>query len=335
MSGRSAQDIVMERCLALLTRLLRGAAQSDELIAVIRGFGDQLETPTEKAIQRRFEEDRDRLREWFGCELEYDRKTNVWRIESIQNPPFDLPDDAIRGLAFLQTTFGGRNVPMSEEVLALFNAIIQGIPEERRKELRKQRGLIELNLEQRDSDKISNEVMEKIKQACMEHRTIEFDYHANRQDGATVVHNVQPYRYFFEDGHYYLEAYCLETRSINGRFSQDKMWRYRMGRISKMRLLPNVFVPKQHIKTNELIYELSPEVARLGVTEHFPNSVIEMHEDGSATVRAYSTTLFFDLRRLLHYGPGCRVIGDEEAVREMKVIIGLMYQQYHSSENSI
>ena len=57
---------------------------------------------------------------------------------------------------------------------------------------------------------------------------------------------------------------------------------------------------------------------------------MEQHEDGSATVRAMSNMLFLDLRKLLHYGAACRVIGGEKAVREMKAIIGQMYKTYFS-----
>lgn len=328
MKGRSAQDIVMQRCLALLTCLLRGPAHPDLLKAILRGFADSYADPTEKSISRQYEEDLRRLREWFGCELEYDRKKNVWCMKSIQNAPFDLPADALRGLAFLEATFSGRSAPMSVEVITLIDAISRLMPEERRTELRKQRGLLELKLDQRDRDVISDEVLDKTRQATMDHRTIEFDYRANRPDGITVRHRAEPYRTFFDEGHYYLEAYCIETRSPNGRHSFNKMARYRIGRISNLSVLPGKFIPRSYLPTTELTYELSPEVARMGVTIHIPQSEIEMREDGSAVVRAQTTELFFDLRKLLHYGANCRVTGGTEAVREMKKIVQGMADLY-------
>jgi predicted DNA-binding transcriptional regulator YafY len=217
---------------------------------------------------------------------------------------------------------------MSAEVLALFDAITQMMPFQRRKDLSRQRGLIQIDLKQRDSDTISDDVRDKISQACMEHRVIEFDYHANRADGLPVVHRVEPSHHFFEDGHYYLAANCIETRSTNGTFRFDELRWYRMGRIKNVQLLPDKFVPRRNWKAEDLIYELTPAVARLGVTEHFEGSIVELRADGSAVVRARSRMLFMDLRVLLHYGAGCRVVGGEVATREMKKIVEAMVANY-------
>lgn len=334
---RNTQEIVMARCLTLLARLLRGPAHAVELLKITaqstEKYEDSFKVLENSALNRRFEEDRGRLKAWFGCEWDYDRKTTIYTLTAVNNPLFDLPNKALRGLAFLQTTFSGENVPMSQEVIALFDALLRIMPTDRREDLQRERGLLELNLNPRDKDLIPDEVMGAVRRACANHQQLEFAYWASSQtDGKPRIHCVEPRRYYFENGHYYLEAYCLETNGPKGKVPQNEMRRYRLGRMAEAHLLPTRFIPgRRSIKHYELVYELSPEIARLGVTEHFPDSVVELHEDGSALIRTISLMLFFDLRTLLHYGPGCRVIGGDEAVKEMKTMVIQMYQRYFAA----
>jgi len=326
---RSTQGFVMERCLALLTRLLRASASSEELRAVTVSFSDPAETLSAKARERRFEEDLKRLRDWFGCDVIYDHSTKRYRIDSIVNAPFDLPDDALRGLAFLQANFSNQSVPMRTEVLALFESIRRVLPESRWEYLRKHRGQIEIDLAQRDSDDISEPLKEQIRTACIEQRLIEFAYKPNRTDGEVVCHRVEPYTYFFENGHHYLEAYILESRRSNALPNTPGILaQFRLGRIIDLTLLPNKFYRREHFRRDDLIYRLSPQLAQHGVTERFPDSEITMQPDGSALVHATSTNLFVDVRKLLHYGAGCMVIGGEVAVRQMRKIVNDMSQLY-------
>lgn len=333
-STRSAQDAVLSRCIALLTCLLHGPATSHDLskiVAKYAGYDGAYESYIGTPIEKRFEKDRDRLRDWFGCEWDFDPQTKTYTLIAINKALFDLPDKALRGLAFLQATFSGDNVPMSQEVIALFNALQLTMSAKRRHDLTRERDLIEVDLNPRDKDPIDEKVREAVRHATMDHQELTFEYRAaSRSDNESVMHRVEPDRYFFADGHYYLEAFCLETQSSKGTFRRREMWRYRIGRIVNAQVSPRRFVPGNHaIQRHELVYELSPEIARLGVTEHFPDSFIEQYADGSASVKALSTMLFIDLRKLLHYGAGCRVVGGEEAVRQMRVIVAKMYERYN------
>ena len=330
---RRSQWYVIDRCMTLLLRLMREPASSSELLQTVvdKAYHQEGKRLSVGAAARRFEEDRTRLRTWFECEITYDRATECYLLKSIGRPLIDLPPDALRGLAFLEATFSGDGVPMGSEVRALIEIILMTVPNQRQRELERERVALEVNLQPRDQDEISDEVRDKILQACSEHRQLEFEYLSpKREDGEWRYHRVEPMRYYFDTvrSHYYLEAYRLETITPRGRWHKEEVTAYRLGRIRNPKILPSKFPPGRRVKTVELVYELTPEVARLGVTEHIPGSIITQQEDGCAIIHAPSKNLFFDLRTLLHYGANCRVTGGEEALEAMKKLIEQMYQRY-------
>jgi len=135
-----------------------------------------------------------------------------------------------------------------------------------------------------------------------------------------------------------LEGFWLSVKSYKGEFAQwtRKVNRWRLGRMGNLNILSAHFPANQRIPKKELVYELAPVIARFGVTRHFPDDDMQIffQEDGSAKVSVSSRDLFFDLRILLHYGSNCRVIGGEEAVREMKKIVKSLYEGYFETLES-
>lgn len=330
---RRTKSEVFDRCYALLVRLLRGSATGAELLEIIdskaQEYGEDL---PRNAARKRFEEDRRRLREWFYAEIEYERGYDAYTLTDIHRPLIDLPTDALRGLAFLKATFKDDESVMRAEVSALIDFVQRLLPNDRQRDLDRERGLIEVSLQPRDEDSIPDGLLEKLSYVCNQRQQLEFDYlAASNQDDIPRTHLVEPLRCYFneEKGHYYLQAFNLETRGPNGRHTQSEVRDYRIGRISNPCVLPTHFPEnKRRLPRYELIYELTPRVARRGVTTHFPESVVYQQPDGGAIVHAVSLNLFNDLRRLLHYGSNCRVTGGKEAVKEMRAIVSALHQRY-------
>jgi len=327
---RGSQWRVIQRCMRILLRLMRGPANTTELIDIIYQHAKENgEDPSIIDAEKRFERDKASLRTWFGCELSNFNKE--YTLLNIEYPIIDLSDEAVYALAFLQQTFSNDAAPMRQKVFSLVDRVMMVVPQDTRKAVMKQRGLLEMELQTRDDDTISDDVWLAVRTSCAERRQLEFDYHTpQQQDGRPRRHLVEPIRYFFDAvwSHYYLEFFWIESRSHKGRVSQQKIGRFRLGRMSNPHILPKHFPPGRRIPTQELIYELTPSVARMGVTQHFPNSEITYREDGSAQVRVSSRDLFMDLRTLLHYGSNCRVTGGKEALDQMKRLVEGMYQQY-------
>lgn len=329
----------MRRCQEILLRLLRGPATTDELRTIIRdeaAYADEQDL-TEKALQRRFDEDKRRLQEWFHIELRYNRTNRAYELYHIGYPLLDLSDDSVRALAFLEQTYSSDGTPMAAEVRALVKVVMMLLPHERLKDVQNMRGLLEMELGVADDDEIVPDVWEAIKNSTAAHRQLEFDYHSPRNTNTHFHrHRVEPTRYFFDTSrrHYYLECFGIQsTSSQKGiRDQKGRLLRFRLGRIRNPIVLPTHFSVNRRIPTKELIYELTPDVARSGVTRHFPDMRVHSLLDGGARVIVDSRDLFFDLRKLLHYGGHCKVIGGEEAVREMKALVQNLHQRYFDGD---
>lgn len=331
--SRDSEWRTIGRCHSLLLRLMKSPATTDELRQIIDDTaeleGEHL-SPT--ALQKRFEKDIWRLRNRFQCEIRCDRREKLYTLVNIDRAHIDLSSTALSGLAFLQATFSNPAVPGSNQISTLIDTVLMMLPARSRKAIGDEHGLLEFDLKH-DRDPISEVILDKVRTACAERRQLEIDYLSPyHEDGQPRRHVTEPYRHFFNPvhGHLYLEAYSFHATSKQyGKVEQNMIHHFRMGRILNARILSKHFAPeKRRVPEEELVYELAPEIARLDVTEHIPGSQIIRHPDGSATVRAMSANLFFDLRTLLHYGPNCRVIGGDKALREMKSLVKAMYKQY-------
>lgn len=321
---RDSEWKVLRRCLKLLVCLQHAPALAEELQEISRDD----ETISDTAARKRFEKDLERLRSKLACEIDYDRKTGVYALHRVGQPLVDLPPESLRGLAFLQATFQ-EETPMGHEIGLLVRNVLNLLPEQRLQALQRERRLIDVDLQPRDEDAISDAVWSAVQAACDRRVQLQFDYYSpSHADGVPRVNLVEPHRYFFDRGHYYLRAFCLEVNGPKGRWERREFVSYRIGRIQNPQVLPTRFVHREPNPRYLLIYELIPQIARRGVTEHFPGSQITRQEDDSAIVEAQVENLFMSLRTLLHYGPGCRVIGGEEALTQMRAIAKAMYQLY-------
>ncbi len=326
---RRSQWRVLLRCLAMLRLLLRQPTSTHALRQIVIDEAESCgETLSMSAVNERFEKDRARLREILGCAIVHDHSQGVYHLVSIETPLLDLADLALRGLAFLQGNFSDPNTVMHDEITALIDQIVQLLPQERRRELMRYRQTLELDTAVLDRDTIAPEVWNAIQAGCAEKRLLEFSYRSRGREEAEIRHHVvEPSTYYLRDGHYYLDAYWLESRGVRTT-AQGRWQQFRIGRILKAQVLAKHFTPRARRGQAELIYVLSPEVARGGVTPRFPETKIEHHDDGSATVRAKSNNLFTDLRVLLRYGHNCKVIGGDTAVAEMRKLVQSIYEVY-------
>lgn len=318
----------MLRCLRLLTRLMQGEAERSELVAIIEddalNYDDRL---SGDALSKRFNNDLSRLRANLGVSIHYDRAAKLYRFDSLETTLIDLPPDAMRGLAFLKTTFMSRDTPSGDEVCALIDRVIACLSPQRASELARMTGLLELDLHPRDSDAISDDTWEKVWRACSTQRQVEFDY-TSKADDRAWHRIVEPQHYYFHDGHYYMDGRCLYKESETGLRPVDDYRQYRIGRIENLHLLPNrnKFPPMR--PRAELIVQVRAFLVRQGVPRLTPEDQVVYHENGEATISTRPANIFVTLRHLLRYGGHVRVIGDEDAVEQMRALIGEIVDVY-------
>lgn len=321
----------------MLRRLQRGPASRDDLIAAVlqseaeEAYGGA----TGAALAKRFDNDLQRLREKLGVVIRYDRKARVYELEESDLPLLDLPDEDLATIAWLENTFG-LDSPQHDEVHALLWRLRSWLDVSRRAELERHRGiLLSVDLRERDEQEIPTEVWARLLDALERGCQVEFLYGSPQQTDKTPRRHVvefyeEPY---FDDGHYYIRGYCRYTDGPVGKHAMRRYFNYRLDRISNVIVLPAKlphYPPRP--KTYAVVYELSPEVARKGVSR--PRWVtgvsVEQRPDGSAMVRGETEDLFRTLQALMRYREHCHVLGGRELLREMQETVRKMAELYES-----
>lgn len=331
---RESTWLVLSRCLAIIRRIQRGPATWKELVEAVRQeVGEEAYGDSEgKALHRRLENDLARIRQWLGVELRYSRQEKGYTIYSLWTPLLDLPDEDLRTIAWLGRIFDEES-PHYEEVHAFLDRIVFYLGYRRAPAVGRYRRGLEMNLRQRDEDEISPEVLFRLERAVAEKRWLEFDYLSPQyEDGLPRRHRVAPVRVYFDPGrgHYYLYGWCRSISGSRGVVEVQSYIHYRVGRIQRLRILPDVISALPRGRVYEVTYQLAPKIARGGVTRHPEITVhqVEHREDGSAIVRGETQDLFWAVQRLLQYGAGCRVLGGPELLAEMRRVVEEMARLY-------
>jgi len=339
--SHDTEAMTLKRCLILLQRLLRGPATKTELIAAVRyHLGDDTYSvnPDTQRISA-FEKDmRTRLQYFLGANARFNRRTGCYELVEFSGlPGFDLSDEALEALIFLENTFQP-GAPHYEKVQTLRNQLYACLPEERRAELVRQRVALRIDLRRLDLRPIASRVEDKVEQALVKRRLLRFNYRSPLyEDGQARRHTVEPYDLTFDTRrrHQYLYAFCRRMDGPEGEQTVQRYIYYRMDRIlpDGIEVLESKLAPHgPRSKRYPLIYRLSPQVARLGeVTQHFDEMQVTLEADGSATVQVEVDNIFFAVRTLLHYGQNCQVLGGPEALREMREIVQGMAELYETS----
>lgn len=331
MSGaRDSQWYVLRRCLQIIVTLLHAPASKQSLMSISAGDDHTL---TDIALDSRLQKDLKRLREIFGCTITYDREQHNYQLDAMDFPLIDISPQATQGLAFLQTTFHD-DAPMGMAVQHFLDEITARLPELRQADIRRRSRTLLLDLSPKDEDDIDEVIFDTIQSACNTRRLLEFDYYSPSHDDGEPRHNlVEPHRTYYDTqrGHFYLYAYRRRVTGPHGSWDHQTYIHYRLGRIFNPHILPDHFTLRQEKTPRyDLIYELSPQIARFGVTRHFPDCEIIPRDDGGAEIRARVDDLFMPLKTLLHYGPGCQVTGGREAVARMRDLVHHTWKLYES-----
>jgi predicted DNA-binding transcriptional regulator YafY len=331
MSRASSQWEVTRRCLHILARLEQGPASKNELIA-LAGYLDI----SSSAAAKRFENDMRRLRESLHIDIGYNYTDKVYELrQATSTPLLDLSASALQGLAFLDDTFLVGS-PQYQNVRSLLGTLVALLSDERRSELARARTALSIDLRQRDQDELDEGVWQKLEIANLQQRIVQFDYLSPQQeDQQPRQHLVEARKLYFDTvrSHYYLWAYCRLIKGPHGDWSPKRFFRYRIGRIipGSVEVLPTRFpAVLPLVPLFPVVYRLSPQVARLGISQHFEKTKIEFAEDESALIHAETDDVFHAARTLLHYGANCMVLGGDELLREFRQIVQAMAKLYES-----
>jgi len=312
----------------MLRRLQRGPASREELIAAV-GYEDT----TEPALTKRFEADKRRLTTLFDVEWRYHKASGVYEWLEAWAGWFDLPDEALAAMAFLQKTFEP-GAPMTDEVQNFLDTLVGYLPPERRGELLRLRTALEVQWGQQDDDIIDTAVEANLLRALQQRRLIAMEYSSlERADGKPLRHIVEPWALSFMAvwGHYYLRGYCRYIEDeAHQRTPQRRYIYYRLGRIRAVEVLPEKLSMPPAVFPKPLRYRLDARIARQGVTRHPGITILqtEVQTDGSIIVDAETDEVWWAVRTLLHYGGNCEVLGGPEALAEMQQTVAALAAVY-------
>lgn len=341
--SRSRQDTgtVIRRSLAILRRMQRGPATKSDLIqAVLAAEGpDAYGGASGRALERRFEADKERLHDVLGARWDYRRSSGTYHLLDVWEPLLDLPDDALAAIPFLQETFEP-DQPMHDPVQNLLSLVAGQLSPERLGDLERQRTALQVQWGQRDDDHIPADVELTLDRALLERRLVAFDYHSPaHSDGLPRRHVVEPWERRLDSvrGHQYLRGYCRRVSGPDGEAHYHRWISYRLGRMRNLELLPQKLPPTPPSAPRfELVYRLAPRVARGGNATRQPHIDMlrtEPQADGGLVVHAETDSVWWAVRALLHYGSTCQVLGGPEVLHEMRRTVEEMARVYELIED--
>lgn len=320
-------------------RLQRGPATREQLLAAVYASAGQeaYGLTTGRALTKRFEADKRRLRQELALPIRYDAAAGGYVLDRPSHPLFDLPDDDLLTLAYLADTFQP-DAPRAADVRQLIDRLVGRLPDDRQRLFRRAAGALPTaDLRQRDSEPIDDGVWETVLAAHRARQELVFDYRGGEDKGAAHRHHVQPWDVQFTDrGHWRLRGYCLSIDGRDGRIEPRDYRHYRLSRIApgSARVLPRVLPPLRPLgRPRRAVFELSPRIARFGVSarrELLGEPTISPTAEGWVRVEGRTLDVFELARNLLYYGAHCRVLGGPELLGEVRGLVEELSQLYDS-----
>ncbi len=323
------------RCLAILHRLIKGPATSQELIThVIDVEGPDAYSTSLSAREKAFKRDRESLRQRLGVEFEYSPSTRQYQLTDPGDFfHLDFSDAGIRAVALLSETFAGQ-VGEHSEIQTFLDELIARLPLDSRRLLESASLPVNLQmLQQVDENGIPVRVWKTVWRAVKEHRRLCFQYISpSYQDGLKRYHEVLPYRIQYQWGHWYLRAYRLLRRDVNGEVNrQGAHLRFRLSYIQddeKLEALPSLVSNPPQPPRYLVHYRILPPLSRGIISRHFADMTVNLLPDGSMEVKGYCEDEWEAGRILLSYGEYCVVLGGDEVKAWMDKTIRGMKKNY-------
>lgn len=338
LSSKNSSWHAIRRCLVIVRQLQQGHATKQTLLdAVYRALGqDAYDDVQGENLDRRFEQDKRRLREELGITVKYVVSLG-YMLDEWEYPLLNLADEQLRTLAFLADTFQPAS-PHAPNVQQLVDTLLSWVSEDRQRVYSRARGILpDVDLRLRDHDNITPDVWEAVQYAYHYRQQLEFDYLSIQQtDGIPRQHIVEPWNFYFsERGHYRIDGYCLFNDGPKGSWHPNRYFNYRLGSMvpNSVRVLPTKLPPTPRAqRPYEVIYELAPQIARFGVSrrdELLGEPIVMTLDEGWVRVEGETHDVFHLARNLLYYGGNCRVLGGPELLKEMRQLVknlGELYQ---------
>jgi predicted DNA-binding transcriptional regulator YafY len=331
---------VMQRCLAIVRRLLRGPASGRELMAYVRAqVGDEAYSSDGAAARKAFQRDRARLRDEFGVAWAYDGAAGEYVLTSPgQFGLLDLSDEHLAAIKLLYSIFEEHESPIVP-VKPLLDHLLSLMPADRRQRLARLADVMRVEMPELDERRIPARVWDTVERATRRRRQLAFHYHSPQQaDGLPRYWVVAPVELRFRRGHWYLLCWQMYWRSHRGEGHEPAYRRFRLQYIAddeRLEVLPSkVSVEHRRPPRYFVHYLLKAPVGRGDISRYFEEMRVEPRPDGSALVQGFCDDAWDAVRTLLGYGENCVVLGGEEVLQQMRRRVHGVAENYGLSGSS-
>jgi len=332
--GRESSWLVIQRCLSIVRRLMRGPASGQELIAFVRHQVDaEAYSRHPSAAQRAFKRDRQHLKDKFNVVWDYDPVTSQYMLTSPgELAALDLSDEHLAALNVLYGTFEKHESPQVA-VKPLLDHLVGLLTDERRRDLARLAQVMRVEIPELDENRISSCVWDRIELAVRSRRQLAFHYYSPQQDDQRPRYwVVVPLEIRFRQGHWYLHCWTVSWRSHRGEGHDSRYFRFRLRYIAddeRLEVLPaKVSVAHRRPPRFFVHYLLKPVVGRGDISQYFEEMTVERQPDGSALVKGFTDDAWDAVRTLLGYGENCIVLGGDEVLSRMRQRVRDMAENY-------
>ncbi|MEJ5345045.1 MAG: WYL domain-containing protein [Chloroflexus sp.] len=320
---KRSSALTVQRRLWLISRLGRGAALPEELIADARRVFGESVYPSNALTALRH--DFHAIRNEFRCTLKRQLDGRYALTDFGRLTLLHLPDEEMEALAFLVSFFSEGSWPNRLQIRSLLEHIIALLPDKQRQTIQ-QPITFRVELPQ-SSTTVDQKLLMRLQRNLRRH-AVQFQYRSNYSD-EPESHRVAPIRLFVRDGHTYLEAYCYNSSQqvTIGQYITYRVDRIIPGTLQvERRALPPELPPR---RMWSIRYRLSPQVARnRDISLWFSQSTVTYLEDGSAEVSAQTGDLWQAEQILLRYRDHCQVLEPPELIEQMRQTIERMRLLY-------
>jgi len=245
-----------------------------------------------------------------------------------------LSETSLRAIYLLSQSFGG-HVGEHSNIQTFLSEIFSYLSADTKVQLESPEMGMALDLLQDiDPNHISKKVWEKVQRSVKGHRKLTFNYISpTYEDRKKILHQVVPIRIQYQAGHWYLRAYRLLRRDVNGKEDRQGVHlKYRLSYIQedeKLAVSTSVMPSPPEAERYLVHYRLLPPLSRGITSEHFYDMTSKTLDDGSVEITGYCDDAWEAGRLLLTYGEFCIVLGGDEVKTWMeKTVTGLINNYY-------
>ena len=234
-------------------------------------------------------------------EAGFDLQRKDGRYE-LRDSPVRLPLDRYEALATLNilASFAAREPVYGRFLDSAVSKLRDAIPEESLSFA--DSGTIEFAISSASDPPEDPQVIDILRRATRQSRRVEILYHSLKSD-TVRWRTVEPLRVAYAQRAHRLYAYEPEEAQIN---------EFRVNRIEKAQMLPDMFSPEAHIRTFEpaRVRLSKNDFVALGKTV-IPDddATIQPLEDGGAIIEGRTPSIFWTVREMASLGPGAEILG--------------------------